>query len=110
MDQDNSVLGLTTIRRNRGVSLEQIARTTKISVRTLQAIEVGDFKKLPGGIYNTSYIKQYAQAIDFDAAALLEYYHRKMSPPLQRDEGEGRPSQNGKGTWGGFRPSTILGL
>jgi cytoskeletal protein RodZ len=75
---DNSVLGLATIRRNRGLSLEQISQDTKISVRALQAIESGEFKKLPGGIYNTSYIRQYARAIEFDESELLAYYHSKV--------------------------------
>lgn len=75
MGHDNSVLGLATIRRNRGLSLEQISQDTKISVRALQAIETGEFKKLPGGIYNTSYIRQYARAIEFDESELLAYYH-----------------------------------
>jgi cytoskeletal protein RodZ len=80
MKEDNGgVLGLATIRRNRGISLEQIAESTKISVRALDAIERGDFTKLPGGIYNTSYIKQYANAIDYDAATLLDLYHRKVT-------------------------------
>ena len=78
MGHDNSVLGLGSIRRNRGLSLEQISQNTKISVRALQAIEEGDFKKLPGGIYNTSYIRQYARAIDFDESELLAYYHSKV--------------------------------
>src|SRR5579883_3288823 len=50
MKEERSVLGLSTIRRNRGISLEQIAQSTKISVRSLEAIETGDFHKLPGGI------------------------------------------------------------
>src|SRR5947199_1808030 len=74
VDQDNSVLGLASIRRNRGLSLEQISQSTKISKRSLQAIEEGEFKKLPGGIYNTSYIRQYARAIEFDESELLAYY------------------------------------
>jgi cytoskeletal protein RodZ len=48
---------LATIRETQGISLEQIASDTKISVRSLRAIEEGEFKKLPGGIYNTSYIR-----------------------------------------------------
>jgi cytoskeletal protein RodZ len=75
MKEEKSVLGLSTIRRNRGISLEQIAEATKIGVRTLEAIEQGDFRKLPGGIYNTSYIRQYARAIEFDESELLAYYH-----------------------------------
>ncbi len=78
MKDEKSVLGLATIRRNRGISLEQIAESTKISVRSLEAIERGEFKKLPGGIYNTSYIRQYARAIDYDESAILAVYHREM--------------------------------
>jgi len=73
--QNKSVLGLATIRHNRGLSLEQISQSTKISKRSLQAIEEGEFKKLPGGIYNTSYIRQYARAIEFDESELLAYYN-----------------------------------
>jgi cytoskeletal protein RodZ len=74
MKEETSVLGLANIRRKRGISLEQIAATTKISMRSLEAIERGDFRKLPGGIYNTSYIRQYARAIDYDERDLLAYY------------------------------------
>ncbi|HWD00328.1 MAG TPA: helix-turn-helix transcriptional regulator [Candidatus Sulfopaludibacter sp.] len=105
MKEETSVLGLATIRRNRGVSLEQIAESTKIGVRTLEAIERGDFRKLPGGIYNTSYIRQYARAIDYDESTLLEFYHRQMSSDPGRST-----EQPGKGSFGGFRPaSTIVG-
>jgi len=108
MDRDDSVLGLATIRRNRGVTLEQISQTTNIGVRTLEAIEVGDFKKLPGGIYNTNYIKQYANAIDFDAATLLDYYYRKTGLRPAQTGSETR-NDNDKDVFGGFRPSAILG-
>ena len=80
MNQETSPLGLSTIRRNRGMSLEQIASSTKISVRSLEAIERGDFGKLPGGIYSTSYIRQYARAIGYDEAALVEYYNQQTAP------------------------------
>ena len=65
---------VAAIRRSRGITLEQIAETTKITKRFLQAIEDSEFDKLPGGIFNTSYIRQYARAIDFDEECLLEYY------------------------------------
>jgi len=74
MKEEKSVLGLTTIRRNRSISLEQIAESTKISIRSLEAIEQGDFRKLPGGIYNTSYIRQYAREIGYEESKLLAYY------------------------------------
>jgi len=77
MNKDDSVLGLAEIRRNRGISLQQIAELTKISVRSLEAIEQGNFQRLPGGIYNTSYIRQYARAIDYDESVLIAFYHQQ---------------------------------
>ena len=102
MKDEKSVLGLSTIRHNRGISLEQIAESTKIGVRTLEAIEQGEFRKLPGGIYNTSYIRQYARAIDYDESALLALYTREMA----RSEGSARNGTNGNGGYGGLRPAS----
>jgi cytoskeletal protein RodZ len=81
MKEDKNSLGLARIRRDRGISLEQIAESTKIGVRSLEAIERGEFRKLPGGIYTTSYLRQYARAIHFDEATLLAAYHRCMGAP-----------------------------
>ena len=61
-------------RENRGITLRDIAESTKLSVRSLEAIEQGEFDKLPGGIYNTNYIRQYARAIGFDEGDLLAAY------------------------------------
>ncbi len=99
MNDEHSVLGLATIRRNRGISLQQIAESTKISVRSLEAIERGDFRKLPGGIYNTSYIRQYAKAIDYDEGAILAVYHRQMTP-------EETCTDAPKRSFNGFRPAS----
>ncbi|MGA9627376.1 MAG: helix-turn-helix transcriptional regulator [Bryobacteraceae bacterium] len=105
MTEEKSVLGLATIRKNRGISLAQIAETTKIGVRSLEAIERGDFQKLPGGIYSTSYIRQYARAIDYDESALLRFYYRETGAGTSRRDG-----RDDRGAVGGFRPaSTIAG-
>jgi transcriptional regulator with XRE-family HTH domain len=68
---------LAALRQARGISLEQIADATKISMRFLRAIEDEEFEKLPGGIFNTSYIRQYARAIAEEETELLAYYNRK---------------------------------
>lgn len=73
-------------RRERGISLDQIAKATKIGVRTLQAIEDSDFKKLPGGIYSTSYIRQYARAVDVDEAELVAGYEAFRADTIVQPE------------------------
>jgi cytoskeletal protein RodZ len=108
-DEENGVLGLARIRRNRGLTLEHIADVTKISLRSLRAIECGEFQKLPGGIYNTSYIRQYARAIDFDPATLLAYYHNQTGIPPANPGAAAKPPKD-HDLFGGFRSaSTIAG-
>jgi cytoskeleton protein RodZ len=71
-------LELASTRQKKAISLEQIAETTKIGIRSLKAIEAGEFEKLPGGVYSTSYIRQYARAIEFDESQLLTMYYSVM--------------------------------
>jgi hypothetical protein len=77
---EEGILGVAAIRRSLGITLEQIADATKIGVRCLRAIEQGDFRALPGGIYNVSYIRQYARAIGYNEQALLAFYRRSIAP------------------------------
>jgi cytoskeleton protein RodZ len=98
MDENDSVLGLATIRKNRGITLEDIANVTKISVRNLEAIERGDFVKLPGGIYDTNYIRQYARAIDYDESAILALY--------RKSRGETSAPKPSRSVWTSLRPAS----
>ena len=102
MKEEKSVLGLATIRHNRGITLEQIAASTKISLRSLEAIERGEFRKLPGGIYNTSYIRQYARAIDYDESELLAFYHRETGTH------NATGGQKGSQVFNNFRPTSVI--
>jgi len=70
----NGLPDLARFRKNKGLTLQEIAQQTKISLRYLQAIEDGKTSCLPGGVYNNSYLRQYARAIDYDENALLASY------------------------------------
>lgn len=73
-------LDLPRYRNRASVTLEQIAQSTKIGTRFLQAIEAEQFEQLPGGIFSTSYLRQYAVAIGYDEDALVAFYLQKMNP------------------------------
>ncbi len=75
---DNQLLDLRSSRQRRGVSLEDIAERTKISIRFLRAIEAEDFDQLPGGIFATSYLRQYAAAAGVEESRLLNIYSGKL--------------------------------
>jgi cytoskeletal protein RodZ len=86
-------LDLVRQRQQAGRSIEEIAANTKISIRFLRAIELEEFEKLPGGIFSTSYLRQYATAIGYDEEALLAHYRLKMNLP--REIGNEEPQENG---------------
>jgi cytoskeleton protein RodZ len=67
---------LRLAREARGISLREISEQTRISMRYLEAIEANDYKRLPGGIFNRSFIKAYARHVGFDEQAALEGYTR----------------------------------
>jgi cytoskeletal protein RodZ len=82
-------LDLARSRKQEGIALEDIADQTKISLRFLLAIENEEFDKLPGGIFSTSYLRQYAAAIGYNEAELLAHYNRKMGAPAEARPDEG---------------------
>jgi cytoskeleton protein RodZ len=67
---------LRLAREARGISLREISEQTRISTRYLEAIEADDYKRLPGGIFNKSFIKAYAKYIGYDETEALEAYIR----------------------------------
>ena len=74
-----SVLQLEQLRRSTGVSLQAISDSTKIGTGYLRAIESEEFEKLPGGVFDTNFIRQYAAAIGFPEAELLALYRAKTA-------------------------------
>jgi transcriptional regulator with XRE-family HTH domain len=57
---------LRTERERRGITLDTIARRTKLAASLLAALERGDCSRWPPGIYSRAYIREYAGAIGLD--------------------------------------------
>ncbi len=53
-------------REMRGITLEEISESTKISSRCLRALEEEEFDKLPGGIFNKGFVRAYARFLGID--------------------------------------------
>lgn len=77
-------LDLVSIRERKGATLAEIAESTRISSHFLQAIEAEEFNKLPGGVYSTSYIRQYARAIGYSETELLDQYYAQNGAEAMR--------------------------
>lgn len=53
-------------REMRGIKLEEISESTKISRRNLLALEEEHFDRLPGGIFNKGFVRAYARFLGLD--------------------------------------------
>ncbi|HEX5708340.1 MAG TPA: helix-turn-helix domain-containing protein [Pyrinomonadaceae bacterium] len=69
---------LRRARQARDISLRTISDQTRITMRHLEAIESDEYKHLPGGIFNRSFIKAFARAVDFDERRALDLYARQL--------------------------------
>ena len=74
---------LRLAREELGIPLRQISDQTRISVHYLEDIEGNDYKRLPGGVFNRSFIKAYAKCVGYDEKAAIEGYTRYL-----REHGE----------------------
>lgn len=79
---------LREARERRGVSLRQIAVSTRISLRTLEALENNEIRKLPGGIFSRAFVRSYAHEVGLDPD---ETVHRFLQQFPVDDVTQGSP-------------------
>ncbi len=77
---------LRLARETRGIALRDISEQTRISMRYLEAIESDDYRRLPGGIFNRSFIRAYAKFIGYDEAQAVDEYARTLRERGEPDE------------------------
>jgi len=61
-------------REQRGITLDDIALTTKIGTRLLRALEEEKFEQLPGGIFNKGFVRAYARHVGIDEDQAIADY------------------------------------
>ncbi|AOZ94287.1 helix-turn-helix domain-containing protein [Paenibacillus crassostreae] len=74
---------LREARLEKGMSLDDVQEMTKIRKRYLEAIEVGDYKVLPGNFYVRAFIKTYAETVGLNPDELLEGNEEVKSPQTE---------------------------
>jgi cytoskeletal protein RodZ len=65
---------LREARQRQGVTLHQIAGSTKLSTATLQHIERNQFDRLPGGIFTKGYLRAYAAEVGVNPQEVVDEY------------------------------------
>lgn len=65
---------LIKARNEKGLTIDDLQETTKIRKAYLEAIEEGNYKKLPGNFYVRAFIKSYAEAVGLEPDEVLTMY------------------------------------
>jgi len=66
---------LRDLRERRGLSLEEMARATRVATRYLEALEAEDLRALPAPTFTKGFIRAWCQTAGVDAGEALARYH-----------------------------------
>lgn len=70
---------LCAVREARGLSLQDMSDSTRISVRYLEAVERDDYERLPSPTFVRGYVREMARLLEVDEAKMVEGYMRRFS-------------------------------
>ena len=81
-ESDKQNLGdlLSSRRRERGFSIEEAAKETKIKPEFLRALEENHFERIPGETYLVGFLRTYGRFLGFNADELMLLYRRQTTP------------------------------
>ena len=73
---------LRRARERRRLTLQQIAQSTKIPLRHLDALERDEFEALPSGMYRRAEVRAYADAVGLDRSVALASLDRTLEQAM----------------------------
>ena len=85
---------LRRARELRGLTLERIARDTKIPQRHLEAFERDNLTAVPAGFYQRAELRTYAQAVGLDQRLALAELESALAPHDTREPSRPTPRSN----------------
>ncbi|MBI3067384.1 MAG: helix-turn-helix domain-containing protein [Betaproteobacteria bacterium] len=71
---------LAAARQAQSMSVADVARQLRLSPRQVEALEAGEFGKLPGAVFVRGFIRNYARLLKLDAGPLLRDAVRQYPP------------------------------
>lgn len=111
---------LKQARLEKGLTMEDLQKITKIQRRYLSAIEVNDFDAMPSDYYTKTFIRQYAEAVGLNARPLIRRFEGKpdetqeelpQTKPIRGSRKEKhRKKKKRQPTFKDYLPITLLSL
>ena len=75
---------LRQVREARGLTLDQMANTTKIAIYYIRYLEAEEYEDLPAKVYVRGYLKQIAKLLKVEAEPMVKgYVDRMEQPPVE---------------------------
>jgi transcriptional regulator with XRE-family HTH domain len=90
---------LRSHRERRGIDLNTVAQSTKISLRILEGLERDDTSRWPSGIFRRAFIRAYATAVGLNPESTLSEFLERFPDP-----------RDGSPVWEGGRTRAVQGF
>ncbi len=78
---------LRSERELRGISLERLCAETKVKASHFKALEQGDYKALPGGVFRSGIVRAYLSAVGLDEQEWLPRFRASVEEHAQLNGG-----------------------
>jgi cytoskeleton protein RodZ len=107
---------LHTERRRQNMSLGDVSRQLKLSVRQVEALERDDFEPFGGPVFVHGFVRNYAKLLGLDPEPLLRAADEKLAPltaptpPEPQAEVIRRPRSSRKGLLGVIAGLAVVGI
>ncbi len=79
-------------RERKGVTISEVSLSTKITIKTLHAIENGDPLNLPPKTFLRGFVRSYAVFLGLDPDEILRTFHEEMGSTLTKPASSGDPN------------------
>jgi cytoskeleton protein RodZ len=70
---------LRNSREQRGISLEDVALQTRVSLSMLKALEANDFAQIPSKVFARGFVRSYARCLDLNEAEAFRKFQESVS-------------------------------
>lgn len=71
---------LRNAREGKSLTVPEISRSTRIPVRSLEALELGTYESLPGEVFVKGFLRSYAQAVGLSPEDVVTRYTTSRAP------------------------------
>ncbi len=87
---------LQQAREEKGISLDDISKETKIQKKYLSLLEEGDFTSFSGEVYLKGALRNYAEAVGLEPAKIISLYEQSVKPKKIFEEKNDREEEEKK--------------